>query len=109
MTKPAHSTDPIVELLQAAHLPVDDDNLAKGEELLGHSLVWFGQEYLAQHSSDWDVELFFETYGIPRNGVHGWPQAILAGLSERTDISQADREEIFARARASVIGKLTAP
>lgn len=109
MTSPPPEADLVVELLQAAHLPVDEEHRAKGEELLGRSLVWFGQEYLAQNSDEWDVELFFETYGTPRSGVRGWPQAILEGLRSRNDIPACDRDEIFERARRRTIDRLTAP
>ncbi|MGW5230375.1 hypothetical protein ACWEP5_36270 [Nocardia niigatensis] len=108
MTSPAHDSDPVVELLQAVSLPLDDANLTKGEEALANSLVWFGQEYLAEHSDEWDVELFFDTYGTPRGDVRGWTQAILSGLGARPDIADIDRQQIFARARARAITKLTA-
>ncbi len=106
MTSPLDAPDLVVDLLVAAGLQADEANVLAAEEKLGRSLVWFGQEYLSEKADEWDVELFFETYGVRRGDVRGWASSIVAGLASRVDIPVEDRELIVEKARQRAIEQL---
>jgi hypothetical protein len=96
----------IAAVLDYAGLSVDEDSRAVADEALGRALVWFGQEYIADVSDHWDVDLFFDVYGTPPSPVRGWSQKILDGLASRKDFPADDRARILDRARTRATTRL---
>jgi hypothetical protein len=83
---------------RAAGLPDDQVSLNRADGALGEVLVIAVQRYLTQVSNEWDVELFFETYGRPPRDGSSWSTAIIDGLNSRTDFRDSDRKELVQEA-----------
>ena len=79
---------------QAAGLPDDQVSLNRADSALGEVLFIKVQRYLTQVSSEWDVELFFETYGRPPRDGSSWSTAIIDGLNFRTDFPDSKKQEL---------------
>ncbi|MEN4476203.1 hypothetical protein [Mycolicibacterium cosmeticum] len=79
---------------RAAGLPDDQVSLDRADSALGEVLVIKVQRYLTQVSSEWDVELFFETYGRPPRDGSSWSTAIIDGLNFRTDFPDSEKQEL---------------
>jgi hypothetical protein len=90
----------------AAALPDDAASRGRADEALGNALVGIVQRYLAQASNHWDVDLFFETYGRPPRDGSPWAQAIIDGLTSRTDIPESDRLGLIRDSKSLAIEKL---
>jgi hypothetical protein len=83
--------------LAAVH---DADVIARA---LANALVIAVQEYLERHSSQDDLELFFEVHGSPPSEIGPWPVKIIADL-RRHRIPPADRAKICEQAVAAAVG-----
>ena len=79
---------------RAAGLPDDQVSLDRADSALGEVLVIAVQRYLTQVSNEWDVELFFETYGRPPRDGSRWSTAIIDGLKFRSDFPDSDKQEL---------------
>lgn len=80
---------------RAAGLPDDQVSLNRADGALGEVLVIAVQRYLTQVSNEWDVELFFETYGRPPRDGSSWSTAIIDGLNSRTDFPDSGKQELI--------------
>lgn len=97
--------NPVSSLLEMAHLPATEANLAAADLALGRALLRAGQDYLARVSDEWDVDLFYEVYGHPP-ASGGWAHAIMSGLESRPDIPVEDRTAILKDALTSALSRL---
>lgn len=96
----------IATMVTDAGLPDDGNSRDLADGALGAALVWFGQEYIAGVSDDWDVELFFDVYGTPPSPIRGWSQRILDGLAFRAEFPAEDRARILDRAQSRAVERL---
>ena len=87
----------------AAGLPDEPASWRRVDEALGGALVGRVQSYLAEASDEWDVDLFFETYGRPPRDGSPWVPAIISALDFRTDISASDRHQILTDSRERAV------
>lgn len=81
---------------KAAGMADNDDSRGRADAALGEVLNIAVQKYLARVSNEWDVELFFETYGRPPRDGSSWSQAIIDGLNFRKDFPDADKQALIA-------------
>jgi hypothetical protein len=91
-----------------AGLPDDDESDRRADAELGNALSGIVQLYLARERDQWDVDLFFETYGRPPRDGSSWAAAIIGALEFRTDIPETDRLDLISRAEQKAIASLTA-
>lgn len=92
----------------AAGLPDDAQSSARADAALGDALVSIVQTYLARVSDEWDVDLFFETYGRPPRDGSSWSKAIIDGINSRTDLPKADRQTLIDDSRQKAVELLAA-
>lgn len=93
----------------AAGLPDDEQSLQRADTALGEVLVHAAQRYLSRVSDEWDIELFFETYGRPPRDGSSWSDAILTGLRSRADFAETDKQSLIDDAVAQAVGILRSP